>query len=457
MLAVQAEAAPDDPATQVRLGALALQQGASPGAAAAHFQRAIDLSLREGSQDPAAWLAYGLWANSLGNTGQITQALEIVNQGLAALPDNLALQTMQTRWQGGADPASSDEAFRAALEAGRSATRERRWEEAIALTQQAIAQGPGRYEAQLLLGDAYRGLGEISQALQAYQRAAELAPYLSILHSRQAEMLARLGRIDEALAASLTALAIDQGRWENWYGLGRAYMAQRAEHGGQPGRHCGGMELHARSTGRCGAVGRGFPAPCAVAGAGREPGAGPRPGRAAGRAACACGRGHAGAGRAVRGHEWAGARSPSAPRPTKPCRPASRLRRWSSISSWRPWMARTAPAAWAWRTRWPHWAATTRRWPSSAAISLDWPDFPFAYIRQGALLEEQGALEGALAAYREAVRVAPDNPDTHFTLAYALSRAGQRAEAIAAFEAGLALDPGRSAARQTLEEIMAAK
>jgi hypothetical protein len=36
-----------------------------------------------------------------------------------------------------------------------------------------------------------------------------------------------------------------------------------------------------------------------------------------------------------------------------------------------------------------------------------------------------------------------------------LQRAGQRAEAVAAFQAGLALDPGRSAARQTLEEIMA--
>jgi tetratricopeptide (TPR) repeat protein len=91
------------------------------------------------------------------------------------------------------------------------------------------------------------------------------------------------------------------------------------------------------------------------------------------------------------------------------------------------------------------------------AISLDWPDFPFSLIRQGALLEEQGHVEGALAAYREAVRIAPDNPDTHFTLAYALQRAGQRAEAVAAFQAGLALDPGRSAARQTLEEIMAAE
>jgi tetratricopeptide (TPR) repeat protein len=87
------------------------------------------------------------------------------------------------------------------------------------------------------------------------------------------------------------------------------------------------------------------------------------------------------------------------------------------------------------------------------AISVSWPDFPFARIRQGALLEEKGDLAGALVAYRDALRIAPANPDTHFSLAYALRRAGQPDEAIAAFEAGLALDPGREAARAALEAL----
>ena len=47
----------------------------------------------------ATWLAYGLWANSLANTGQISKALQIVDQGLAVTPDNLALQTMQARFR----------------------------------------------------------------------------------------------------------------------------------------------------------------------------------------------------------------------------------------------------------------------------------------------------------------------------------------------------------------------
>ncbi|HRE35344.1 MAG TPA: tetratricopeptide repeat protein, partial [Sphingopyxis terrae] len=71
----------------------------------------------------------------------------------------------------------------------------------------------------------------------------------------------------------------------------------------------------------------------------------------------------------------------------------------------------------------------------------------------GALLEEQGDQAGALAAYREAVGVAPDNADAHFTLAFALSRAGQNAAAIEAFEAGLAIDPGRESARQALDAL----
>ncbi|MEZ4771390.1 MAG: tetratricopeptide repeat protein [Caldilineales bacterium] len=87
-------------------------------------------------------------------------------------------------------------------------------------------------------------------------------------------------------------------------------------------------------------------------------------------------------------------------------------------------------------------------------ISADWPDFPFARIREGMLLEEVGDLAGALDAYRLAVAIAPDNADAHFTLAYAYRRDGQLDQAIAEFEAGLALDPARTA-RQALEELQA--
>ncbi|MEZ4771389.1 MAG: tetratricopeptide repeat protein [Caldilineales bacterium] len=218
LLAAMAEEAPDDPLTYLRLGAYALQEGLAPEQAGERFQRAVEL-------DPTTWLAYGLWANSLANTGQITEALQIVDQGLAATPDNLALQTMQARFRDG-PAAATDDAYNEALEAARSALRERSWDDAVAAAGRAGDLASDRYEPQLVLGDAYRGSNQLDEALAAYERATDLAPYLSILHGRQAEMLARLGRAEEAVATGMTAVAIDQSRWENWYALGRAYAAQ---------------------------------------------------------------------------------------------------------------------------------------------------------------------------------------------------------------------------------------
>ncbi|MEI2692451.1 MAG: glycosyltransferase family 39 protein [Anaerolineae bacterium] len=253
LLANLLEADPESAAAQTRLGAQALRRpdaGSDGAQAGAHFQRAVEL-------DPTAWLAYALWTEGLGSSGQITQALQIAQQGLAALPDNAALQAMQTRWQAAAEAgklprSSQDEAYRAAIAAGRSAARpgNSRWDEVIVTAQQAIALDPARYEAYLLLGDAYRSLGEATQALQSYQRATELAPQQGVLHSRQAEMLVRLGRIDEAAAASLNALAIDDQLWENWYALGRVYLAQALSIGQETGAGSGGSDTARHETAR---------------------------------------------------------------------------------------------------------------------------------------------------------------------------------------------------------------
>ena len=219
LLAAMVQEAPDDPLTRCVSARL-------PCRRARRQQRLVSTSSAPWSWTSATWLAYGLWANSLANTGQISEALQIVDQGLAVTPDNLALQTMQARFQDAPATTASDDAYSEALEAGRSALRDRNWDDAVSAAQQAIALAPDRYEPQLVLGDANRGLNEFAQALQAYQRATDLAPYLSILHGRQAEMLARLGRANDAIAAGQTAVAIDQSRWENWYALGRAYAVQ---------------------------------------------------------------------------------------------------------------------------------------------------------------------------------------------------------------------------------------
>jgi len=446
MLAALTAALPEDTMAQVRLGALALQQGASPEQAAEHFQAAIEL-------DSTAWLAYGLWANSLGSSAQITQALQIIDQGLAAAPDSLALQTMQARWQNGATPPPAGEAHQTALEAGRSALRERNWDDAISAAQRAAASAPERHEAQLLLGDAYRGLGEISQALQAYQRAAELAPHLSILHARQAEMLARLGRPDEAIAAALLALSIDQSRWENWFALGRAAMASalaktsvlpagatsltpsqaagmaeafllRAQELAPPDNQASGRLLAELRA----AVAQRAPSPTAAAAADATP---------------------AFASMTAQQRSAARVEADQALQAGQPEQALAIYQQLAALDGEDRASRMGAANALAALGR------SDEALAAYEAISVDWPDFPFARIRQGALLEDLGDQEGALAAYRAAVQAAPDNADTHFTLAYALRRAGQTAEAIAAFEAGLQRDPNRDSARQALEALQA--
>lgn len=88
-----------------------------------------------------------------------------------------------------------------------------------------------------------------------------------------------------------------------------------------------------------------------------------------------------------------------------------------------------------------------------AAISQRWPDFPWAYTRRGEILERTGDLPGAILAFETAVQLAPNDPNTHVVLAYAYRHAGLRDQAIASFEAALALDPERPAARRVLEEL----
>ena len=168
--------------------------------------------------------AYALLASSLANTGQSDQALEVIARGLQAIPDSPSLLEQQKRLQG--ETSEAPPGLRDVVDNGRSALRDQDWSAGIAAGQQAVSLAPDRSEAHLLLGDAYRASGELSQALSSYQRATELAPQVSLYHSRQSEVLVRQGQPENALDLALLALAIDDSRWENWLALGRALAAQ---------------------------------------------------------------------------------------------------------------------------------------------------------------------------------------------------------------------------------------
>ena len=84
------------------------------------------------------------------------------------------------------------------------------------------------------------------------------------------------------------------------------------------------------------------------------------------------------------------------------------------------------------------------------------PDRAEAYYRLGwALLFAVDRPEEAIAPLREAARLAPDDPEARLALGIAFNALGREAEANAAFDEALKLDPGllerRPAARAVVE------
>ncbi|TMB53751.1 MAG: tetratricopeptide repeat protein, partial [Chloroflexi bacterium] len=84
------------------------------------------------------------------------------------------------------------------------------------------------------------------------------------------------------------------------------------------------------------------------------------------------------------------------------------------------------------------------------------PDRAEAHCRLGwALLFAVDRPEEAIAPLREAARLAPDDPEARLALGIAFNALGREAEANAAFDEALKLDPGllerRPAARAVLE------
>jgi tetratricopeptide (TPR) repeat protein len=67
-----------------------------------------------------------------------------------------------------------------------------------------------------------------------------------------------------------------------------------------------------------------------------------------------------------------------------------------------------------------------------------------------------GRLPDAIAEYQAALRIQPDDPDTHMNLGNALAQLpDRRQEAIAQYEAVLQARPDSEAARQAMERLRA--
>jgi tetratricopeptide (TPR) repeat protein len=69
------------------------------------------------------------------------------------------------------------------------------------------------------------------------------------------------------------------------------------------------------------------------------------------------------------------------------------------------------------------------------------PDHPEVQNYLGAVLGDKGDLDGAIAEFRQALRLKPDDPEAHYNLGNALSRKGDLAGAIAEYRQALHLKP----------------
>jgi tetratricopeptide (TPR) repeat protein/serine/threonine protein kinase len=82
------------------------------------------------------------------------------------------------------------------------------------------------------------------------------------------------------------------------------------------------------------------------------------------------------------------------------------------------------------------------------------PDFAYAHANLGVALMRQGKLDEAIAEDREAIRLRPDDGTTHFNLGTALGRQGKRDEAIVEFREAIRLQPDHAAAHVNLGNVL---
>lgn len=99
-----------------------------------------------------------------------------------------------------------------------------RADEAVRLAGRVARRLPGWADARHLLALARKGAGDREGALAAFAAARRLAPNDVALLCNHANLLADMGRLDEAIAQYCRALALAPGHGQGWLNLGLALL-----------------------------------------------------------------------------------------------------------------------------------------------------------------------------------------------------------------------------------------
>ena len=82
------------------------------------------------------------------------------------------------------------------------------------------------------------------------------------------------------------------------------------------------------------------------------------------------------------------------------------------------------------------------------------PDYPEAYNNMGAVFQDQGKLDEAIAAYKKVLSIKPDYPEAYNNMGAVFQDQGKLDEAITAYKKALLLKPDFAAAHRNLSDLI---
>lgn len=171
-------------------------------------------------------------------TGQPAEAVELLQSAISIAPgesryhnllglDLMALGRVDEAETSFRHAITLDDSSESYNNLGVLLTQGRRWDEALAAFQQALARAPGDAGAHFNAGNAHRGKGEPDAAVECFRRAVEIDPQDWCSLSALGQTLQTLARPEEAVPFLRSAIGQKSDDPELWCALGDALQSVR--------------------------------------------------------------------------------------------------------------------------------------------------------------------------------------------------------------------------------------